>query len=30
MLESLVPALEDWGVPEARIHFEAFGPASEV
>lgn len=28
MLESLVPALEDWGVPEARIHFEAFGPAS--
>lgn len=28
MLESLVPALEDWGVPPARIHFEAFGPAS--
>lgn len=28
MLESLVPALEDWGVPEQRIHFEAFGPAS--
>jgi uncharacterized protein len=28
MLESLVPALEDWGVPLARIHFEAFGPAS--
>jgi ferredoxin-NADP reductase len=28
MLESLVPALEDWGVPDARIHFEAFGPAS--
>ena len=28
MMESLVPALEDWGVPEARIHFEAFGPAS--
>jgi hypothetical protein len=23
-----VPALEDWGVPDARIHFEAFGPAS--
>jgi ferredoxin len=22
-----VPALEDWGVPDARIHFEAFGPA---
>jgi ferredoxin-NADP reductase len=28
MMASLVPALEDWGVPEARIHFEAFGPAS--
>jgi len=28
MLESLVPALEDWGVPDARIHFEAFGPSS--
>lgn len=28
MLVSLVPALEDWGVPEAHIHFEAFGPAS--
>jgi len=28
MLQSLVPALEDWGVPDARIHFEAFGPAS--
>ena len=28
MLESLVPALDDWGVPAARIHFEAFGPAS--
>ena len=28
MMESLVPALEDWGVPAARIHFEAFGPAS--
>ena len=28
MLESLVPALDDWGVPDARIHFEAFGPAS--
>jgi hypothetical protein len=23
-----VPALEDWGVPDAHIHFEAFGPAS--
>ena len=28
MLQSLVPALEDWGVPQERIHFEAFGPAS--
>jgi ferredoxin-NADP reductase len=28
MMESLVAALEDWGVPEANIHFEAFGPAS--
>ena len=28
MLESLVPALEDWGVPATHIHFEAFGPAS--
>lgn len=28
MLESLVPALDDWGVPDARIHFEAFGPSS--
>jgi ferredoxin-NADP reductase len=28
MMETLVPALEEWGVPESRIHFEAFGPAS--
>ena len=28
MMESLVPALVAWGVPEAAIHFEAFGPAS--
>lgn len=28
MMEALVPALEDWGVPASRIHFEAFGPAS--
>jgi ferredoxin len=28
MLQSLVPALEDWEVPSAHIHFEAFGPAS--
>lgn len=28
LMETLVPALEDWGVPEARLHYEAFGPAS--
>lgn len=28
MMESLVPALVDWGVPKQDIHFEAFGPAS--
>ena len=28
LLQSLVPALEEWGVPDSRIHFEAFGPAS--
>ena len=28
LLQSLVPALEDWGVPDSRIHYEAFGPAS--
>ena len=28
MMETLVPALQGWGVPEADIHFEAFGPAS--
>jgi len=28
LMESLVPALADWGVPDAHIHFEAFGPAS--
>lgn len=28
MMESLVAGLEDWAVPAARIHFEAFGPAS--
>lgn len=28
MMEALVAALEDWGVPDAQIHFEAFGPAS--
>jgi ferredoxin-NADP reductase len=28
MMESLVLGLEDWGIPDAHIHFEAFGPAS--
>jgi ferredoxin-NADP reductase len=28
LLQSLVPALEDWGVADSHIHFEAFGPAS--
>ncbi len=28
LMESLVPALEEWGVSDAHIHFEAFGPAS--
>jgi len=28
MMESLVPALLKWGIPESHIHFEAFGPAS--
>jgi ferredoxin-NADP reductase len=28
MMESLVPALASWGVPQADIHYEAFGPAS--
>ena len=28
MMQSIVSDLEDWGVPHARIHFEAFGPAS--
>jgi len=27
MMESLVPALAEWGVPDADVHFEAFGPA---
>ncbi len=27
MMETLVPALADWGVAAARIHYEAFGPA---
>ena len=28
MLQDLVAGLEAWGVPDERIHFEAFGPAS--
>lgn len=28
MMQVLVPALAQWGVPEEDIHFEAFGPAS--
>lgn len=28
LLESLVPALSDWGVAAKDIHFEAFGPSS--
>lgn len=28
MMESLVKDLGEWGVPEANVHFEAFGPAS--
>ena len=28
MMQTLVPGLYDWGVPDERVHFEAFGPAS--
>jgi ferredoxin-NADP reductase len=28
MMQSLVPALREWGVQAGDIHFEAFGPAS--
>jgi ferredoxin-NADP reductase len=28
MMEDLVPALYQWGVPDSHVHFEAFGPAS--
>jgi ferredoxin-NADP reductase len=28
MMQSMVAALEDWGVPDSQIHYEAFGPAS--
>jgi len=28
MMESIVAGLEAWGVPDEKVHFEAFGPAS--
>lgn len=28
MMDTLVPALKEWGVPKDRIHTEAFGPAA--
>ena len=28
MMQTLVPALAEWGVPAGDIHYEAFGPAS--
>ncbi|WP_247869509.1 2Fe-2S iron-sulfur cluster-binding protein [Herbaspirillum sp. ST 5-3] len=28
MMESLVPALADWGIDPERIHYEAFGPST--
>jgi ferredoxin-NADP reductase len=28
LMDTLVPALWAWGVPESHVHFEAFGPAS--
>mgnify|MGYP003489223024 FL=1 len=28
MMQSMVAALEDWGVSDSQIHYEAFGPAS--
>ena len=28
MMNTVVPALAEWGVPEKNIHFEAFGPAT--
>jgi hypothetical protein len=28
MMDSIVKDLKGWGVPDGRIHFEAFGPAS--
>jgi len=28
MMNTIVPALEEWGVPEKHVHYEAFGPAT--
>lgn len=28
MMESLITGLQEWGVPDENVHFEAFGPAS--
>jgi len=28
MMGTVVPALEEWGVPEKKVHYEAFGPAT--
>jgi ferredoxin-NADP reductase len=28
MMQSLVPGLQNWGVPSEHLHYEAFGPAS--
>jgi ferredoxin-NADP reductase len=28
MMEAIIPALEDWGVPHSDIHYESFGPAT--
>ena len=28
MMQALVPAMAEWGVPIADLHYEAFGPAS--
>jgi ferredoxin-NADP reductase len=28
MMQSIIPALKEWGVEESRIHIEAFGPAT--
>ena len=27
MMETLIPALDEWGVPEQNVHYESFGPA---